>query len=92
MTDEFRIASRTLADLEALETMAVEALANHFSCLRAMLSSIRPDFMADCADAYRRSVVKKCEMGFEVVVPVVLSLNGVHQGSETERDIRGAGQ
>lgn len=80
MTDacvSFRTVTRTVSDLEVLECMAQEDLANHFSCLKAMLTSLRPDFMADCADEYRESVVRKCKMGFDVAMPVVLSLHGL---------------
>ncbi len=89
-TASFRTVARTLSDLDILEAMAQEELANHFSCLKAMLSSIRPDYMADCADEYRKSVVRKCEMAFELTVPVVLSLHGVQdpEGHGTEGIIR----
>ncbi len=76
----FRTVSRALSDLDILESMAQEELANHFSCLKAMLSSIRPDFLADCADEYRASVDRKCKMAFEVIEPVVLSLHGLPDG------------
>ena len=85
MTDtcaSFRTVTRTISDIEVLECMAQEERAYHFSCLKAMLSSIRPDFLADCADEYRKSVIRKCEMAFGLTMPVVLSLHGLQDPEE----------
>ena len=89
-SDSFRTVTRALSDLDVLECMAQEELANHFSCLKAMLSSLRPDYMADCADEFRKSVVRKCEMAFDITMPVVLSLHGIQHSEGTERIIREA--
>ncbi len=78
----FRRHSRLLGDMEALECMAQEELANHFSCLKAMLSSGRAELMADCAQEYRDSVVRKCEMAFELASGMVLSLHGLPDPEE----------
>ncbi len=86
MTDScanFRMVDRAVSDLDVLENMAQEELANHFSCLKAMFSSLRPAFMADCADEYRESVVRKCKMAFDVAMPVVLSLHGLPEEDGT---------
>ncbi len=85
---EFRNTTRSWDNLNTIESIAQEELANFFSCLKCSLSSHRPDYMKDCATEFMSSIVAKMNLASSIAVPVVQQM---HEPSGILREVRADG-
>ena len=71
----FRIEQRLIRDVEYLENMAQEELANLFSCLKQAIVSSRKDLMMAASVEFHASVSKKVELATQIANSVVQALH-----------------
>lgn len=75
----------TVNNIDRLEAMAMDELANFFSCLKAQVSSTRPEFMAACAKEFKENVLGKIKLASSLVPVMVQPLHDRVSGEPTNQ-------